>query len=415
MVTDQPIAIEAPERITATVALPASKSISNRALIVNALAANPCSLQSLSASDDTTTLKNALSHPEATSVNIGAAGTAMRFLTAFFATIQGHTVTLDGSERMRQRPIAPLADALRFLGADISYCNKEGFPPLRISGRRLVPRHLRIDGSLSSQFASAILMIAPIMGDMHISITGKALSLPYIDMTLAIMRQFGITAHRHGLDIDIAKGNYCHSGDFSVESDWSAASYWFAISALCPQSSISLTGLNQTSVQGDSAILSYLPQIGLQAAWQADGTLHLSHNGSTTDFFEADFSGTPDIAQTFITMLCLLGIKFRLHGLSNLKIKETDRLAAMVTEMAKIGFTLSAGSDTIAWLGQKCQVTQATPVFDTYKDHRMAMSMAMAATRFGKVIISEPSVVTKSYPDFWNDLAKAGFKITPAT
>ena len=415
MVTEQSIAIEAPKRITTTVALPASKSISNRALIINALSPNPCALQNLSTSDDTATLQNALAHTNTANTNIGAAGTAMRFLTAFFATKQGHTIELDGSERMRMRPIKPLVDALRFLGADISYCGREGFPPLHISGKRLTPRHLCIDGSLSSQFTSAILMIAPIIGDMCISITGKALSLPYIDMTLAIMRQFGITTQRSGLDITIDKGDYCHNGDFGVESDWSAASYWFAISALCPQSAISLTGLNKTSVQGDSEILSHLAQIGLQAAWQADGSLRLNHNGDTADFFKADFSGTPDIAQTFIVMLCLLGIKFRLHGLSNLKIKETDRLNAMVTEMAKIGFSLSADSGSIAWLGDKCQASQVAPVFDTYKDHRMAMSMALAATRLGKVIINEPSVVTKSYPDFWNDLAQAGFKITPAT
>lgn len=408
------IAIEAPESISAAITMPASKSISNRALIINALSQHPCSLLNLSPSDDTATLAKALAQA-GDHINIGAAGTAMRFLTAYFATVQGQTTVLDGSERMRMRPVKPLVDALRQLGADISYCSRNGFPPLKITGGRLTPRHLDIDGGISSQFVSAILMIAPTVGDTSISITGKALSMPYIDMTLTIMNQFGISAVRSGQEITIRKGIYSHTGSFDIEGDWSAVSYWVAMAALTVQPRVTLLGLSPHSVQGDSGIMQHLPSLGLHASWSSKNALCLDQCGSRADFFEADFSGTPDIAQTFIATLCLLGIPFRIHGLSNLKIKETDRLAAMTAEMAKIGYRLTAGNDTISWLGEKCQPTPGVPSFDTHKDHRMAMSMALAATRCGKIIINDPDVVSKSYPAFWDDLALAGFKITHAS
>ena len=245
--------ITAPLRIMGEIDLPASKSISNRVLLLNALSSQPGKITNLAQCDDTMVVVEALGHPEAAEVNVGPAGTAMRFLTAYYALRQGRTVLLDGNERMRKRPIGILVDALRWLGAQIEYAYQEGFPPLKITGSTLRGGQLTMSGDVSSQFISAILMIGSVIGGLRLHLTGEIASRPYIDMTLGLMAQYGVNAHWEGSIIDVPKGQY-KSPDINIENDWSAASYWYALQALLPESRITLRGLSLNSLQGDSRI-----------------------------------------------------------------------------------------------------------------------------------------------------------------
>ena len=403
--------IIAPRRIEGEIDLPASKSISNRVLLLNALCATPGRLSNLAQCDDTDAVLSALAQPDASEVNIGAAGTAMRFLTAYFATREGREVVIDGTERMRQRPIGVLVDALRQLGADIEYVEAEGYPPLKITGTRLHGGALTVSGSVSSQYITAILLIAPVIGGITLTIDGEIMSRPYIDMTLALMARYGVKAEWRENVIHVPACEYT-ALDFTVEADWSAASYWWAMQAIVPQSRISLKGLEPQSLQGDSRIAELMSQMGVTGNW-CGRYLDLRSNGGVgcccSTF--ADLSGTPDIAQTLVVMLCLMGRPFRITGLRTLRIKETDRLEALRTELRKLGYVVKVeGDDAISWHFETT-AAEASPHICTYHDHRMAMAFAPAAIRFPGLIIDDAQVVSKSYPLFWEHLRQAGFKI----
>ena len=403
--------IIAPRRIEGEIDLPASKSISNRVLLLNALCATPGRLSNLAQCDDTDAVLSALAQPDASEVNIGAAGTAMRFLTAYFATREGREVVIDGTERMRQRPIGVLVDALRQLGADIEYVEAEGYPPLKITGTRLHGGALTVSGSVSSQYITAILLIAPVIGGITLTIEGEIMSRPYIDMTLALMARYGVKAEWRENVIHVPAGEYT-ALDFTVEADWSAASYWWAMQAIVPQSRITLKGLEPQSLQGDSRIAELMSQMGVTGNW-CGRYLDLRSNGGVgcccSTF--ADLSGTPDIAQTLVVMLCLMGRPFRITGLRTLRIKETDRLKALRTELRKLGYVVKVeGDDAISWHFETT-AAEASPHICTYHDHRMAMAFAPAAIRFPGLIIDDAQVVSKSYPLFWEHLRQAGFKI----
>ena len=403
--------IIAPRRIEGEIDLPASKSISNRVLLLNALCATPGRLSNLAQCDDTDAVLSALARPDASEVNIGAAGTAMRFLSAYFATREGREVVIDGTERMRQRPIGVLVDALRQLGADIEYVKAEGYPPLKITGTRLHGGALTVSGSVSSQYITAILLIAPVIGGITLTIEGEIMSRPYIDMTLALMARYGVKAEWRDNVIHVPAGEYT-ALDFTVEADWSAASYWWAMQAIVPQSRITLKGLEPQSLQGDSRIAELMSQMGVMGNW-CGRYLDLRSNGGVgcccSTF--ADLSGTPDIAQTLVVMLCLMGRPFRITGLRTLRIKETDRLEALRIELRKLGYVVKVeGDDAISWHFETT-AAEASPHICTYHDHRMAMAFAPAAIRFPGLIIDDAQVVSKSYPLFWEQLRQAGFKI----
>lgn len=392
--------------------LPSSKSISNRALIIQGLCKTPCKLTNLSTCDDTVVMKSALEHPEATTVNIGAAGTAMRFLTAYFARCEGREVLLTGSKRMLQRPIRVLVDALRTLGADIQYAGAEGFPPLRIRGKQLHGGFLEIDGSISSQYISALLLIAPTLkNEVTFQLSGTVTSEPYIRMTLGILAEFGIKTEWNGNRITIKEQEYTPT-EYQIESDWSAASYWYEIMTLTEHTPIRLLGLSFQSWQGDADGAEYFNRLGVITTYKKDGvTLHRN------DFYDKkiawDLSGQPDLAQTLVTTCCALGVRFDFTGLSTLRIKETDRIAALQKELAKLGFVIFIeNDDRIVWNGTRCQ-PEEFPVIETYNDHRMAMAFApLSIIRPDLTLaINHPEVVSKSYPDFWEDLKKAGFEI----
>lgn len=396
------------------VPLPASKSISNRMLILNALGGGE--LHNVAECDDTCAMRSALgtcldSGPVA--INIGAAGTAMRFLTAFFASREGCEVTLDGSERMRHRPIALLVDALRRCGAIIEYAGEEGFPPLRISGRRLHAEQIEIAGDVSSQYISALLMVAPLMGCRTISLTGQIISLPYIHMTLSLMRLMGVDCTMQGSTISLPADAHYRKANFSVESDWSAASYWFTLQALLPESQITLLGLHLHSTQGDSAITSIFSHLSPTAPRGTSASPCEQSECSESSTLTLNLSSTPDLAQTIVVAACLLGRHFHISGLQTLRIKETDRIEALCSQLRRLGFVVAAGEDfSLSWDGERC-TPEEHPHISTFDDHRMAMAFAPAAVMFPGLVIDDIEVVSKSYPDFWKHLAAAGFTLTP--
>ena len=402
--------IFAPQRAIGEIDLPASKSISNRALILNALCSSPAPLHNVAHCDDTDAMVAALSSHDDV-VNIGAAGTAMRFLTAYFATRTGRTVVLDGSERMRQRPIGILVDALRSCGANIEYTLNEGFPPLRITGAQLKVQSITMAGNVSSQYISAMLMIAPLIeGCRSLRLTGDVISLPYINMTLQLMSRFGVDASFDGRAISFAEGSNYSAQQFTIENDWSAASYWFQIQALMPQSRISLKGLFPVSTQGDSATARLFEPMGVACNW-CGSYLDLRHGAAPNDVLEMNLIENPDLAQTVVVTACLLGAKFHISGLQTLKIKETDRIEALRSHLLKLGYVIEVEPDySLRWDGTRVE-PQETPSIATFKDHRMAMAFAPAASLFPGLVIEDAGVVSKSYPQYWQHLQQVGYKI----
>ena len=395
------------EFIEANISLPLSKSISNRALIINALTPGAIDIEQVAKCDDTDSMVAALNN-QSESINIGAAGTAMRFLTAYFAATPGRTMTLDGSERMRQRPIEALVNALRDCGADIKYLINEGFPPLLINGSKLTGGDISLPASISSQYISALLMIAPTMDrGLTLTLQGDIISRPYINMTLSLMKTWGVDCDFSGNVIKVAPQAYKPT-EFKIEADWSAASYWYAIAALSA-GNITLTGLQPHSVQGDSHLVQLFEPLGVITHFE-DTETTLEPTPDTCPRLNIDLSDQPDIAQTIVVTACMLGIPFSITGLSTLKIKETDRLEALRTEMLKLGMELIIENDNkISWDGNRLPISQI-PAIDTYKDHRMAMAFAPAAIYIPGLIINDMDVVSKSYPEFWLHLQNAGFK-----
>lgn len=382
--------------------LPSSKSISNRALILNALAYSPYDIQRLSDCDDTRVTIKALESND-TTFDIGAAGTAMRFLTAFLAKTVGEWV-ITGSERMKNRPIKLLVDALNSLGGKIEYVEKEGFPPLRIFGSALMGGEISLNGGVSSQYISALMMIAPCMvSGLKIHLEGDIISVPYIRMTMQMMKDYGVDVTFEDHLIDIRPQTY-KPVPYTVESDWSAASYWYEVLAIVGNGQIFLKGLYQNSTQGDAKVAALFDRLGVKTEYQNEG-VQLTATGQYCDHFEYDFVDQPDLAQTFAVTCCMLNIPFLFKGVQSLKIKETDRVAALIAELKKFGFVLFEPKESeLAWDGTTCDHLLEIGV-RTYEDHRMAMAFAPAAIK-SAIVIQEPQVVSKSYPTFWNDFAK---------
>lgn len=406
----KPIALAPPASIHTAIQLPSSKSICNRALIINALAQKHALLKNLSDCDDTRVLIRALQDMPDT-IDIGAAGTAMRFLTAYLSVNQG-THILTGTTRMQQRPIGILVDALREAGACVEYAGKEGYPPLRITGSLLTHNELTLPGNVSSQYISALLMIGPSLPNgLTLTLTGTVISRPYIDLTLGLMQAFG--AHARWQDenqLSVEARPYQAPASYYIESDWSAASYWYEICALMPEAEIELPGLFRKSLQGDAQVARLFYSLGVETRYENDKVV-LTQSGTKTSRMEYDFINQPDLAQTFAVTCALLDIPFRFSGLQSLKIKETDRMAALINEMKKLGYALrETDGSVLTWNGERC-IPDSHPRIDTYEDHRMAMAFAPACIPLTHLSINNPQVVSKSYPHYWDDLRRAGFKI----
>jgi len=412
--------IQPPASIHTKICLPASKSISNRILILNALSKSKFPVENLSDSDDTQVLKKALLSLQTgnTEFDIGAAGTSMRFFTSYLTQCEG-IWTITGSERMKNRPIKILVDSLREIGGKIEYLEKEGFPPLQIHGGKLTGGAIRLNGGVSSQYLSALMMIAPLtLYGLDIRLEGTVVSRPYIDMTARLMNFFGVETFRDGQHIRIEPQTY-QPVPFTVENDWSAASYWYEIAALTENTAeVELTGLIQNSIQGDSKVAKLFESIvsschsALDAESLVKKRLIISRlrvkSAMTINY---DFTDEPDLVQTLAVVCCLLDIPFNFTGLQSLRIKETDRISALQNELKKLGYVIKTSEAAMEWKGERCD-PDPDPVISTYEDHRMAMAFAPVCLKTGKIRIKDPGVVTKSYPGFWNDLKKAGFKVS---
>jgi len=407
--------IIAPETLSADINLPASKSISNRALIIHALSGGQLP-QNLSDCDDTRAVINALRDMPET-IDVGAAGTAMRFMTAYLAVTEGeHVIT--GSERMRHRPVGVLVDALRMLGATINYVAEEGYPPLHISGHPLLGGKLEIPGNVSSQFISALLLIGPVMHlGLSLHLTGEIVSRPYVDLTIHVMHGFGAEVDWTSPDtIEVQPRPYSNA-PYLIENDWSASSYWYELASLYPisEANVSLRGLEDSSRQGDSVVKYIFSLLGVKTAFDEPHsgkptTVRLTRHLDSVSQLSYDFLNCPDLAQTVVATCCGLGVTFHFTGLASLRIKETDRIVALQRELRKLGFIIQIiNNEELLWDGSVCEPSME-PI-DTYEDHRMAMAIAPLAVKFPGLRINNPEVVTKSYPDFWKDLRKASFTI----
>lgn len=397
--------------ITANIKLPASKSISNRVLIINALSFNPYVIKNLSDSDDTRVLEAALGSNQI-KFDIGHAGTAMRFLTAFLSKIVG-VWQVTGSERMKQRPIGILVDALSELGAKIEYIENEGYPPLKIYGSHLKGKKLKLDGSVSSQFISALLMIAPtIENGLILELLGEVTSQSYIELTLKLMQQFGIQYKWEENQITVPEQKYLPM-EYTVEADWSGASYWYQIASLCDTSEVFLENLRLKSLQGDARIAKWFEEFGIISEQKENGVLLLKSENKIPGKLELNFIENPDMAQTIACLCVAKKIPFHFTGLKTLKIKETDRIGALQSELQKFGAKLvEPKPGELAWNGNlEWTTSDNIPVIETYHDHRMALAFAPMAMAGLKMAIKDPMVVTKSYPRFWDDLKKTGFYV----
>ncbi len=406
--------ISAPSDIHTKIQLPASKSLSNRVLLIQALSQVYMPLHNLSDCDDTTLMRKGLvSHTD--TIDIQAAGTAMRFLTAFYAIQPGVEKTLTGTERMLHRPIRILVDALRKLGADITYKGEEGYPPLLIKGKALEGGELTLSAEVSSQYISALLMIGShLKGGLTLHLQGKVFSRPYIDMTIGVMRDFGAQAEWVDEQTVRVEEKEFLGTEYTIESDWSGASYWYEIAALVPGSTLELPNLYAKSFQGDASLVRMFKPLGIKTSFTRKGA-YLTQRPKKLKKLTYDFSDEPDLAQTLVVSCCLLDIPFRFTGLQSLKIKETDRVAALIKELGKLGYPVEEEQPgTLAWYGSR-QKVEGCPAIDTYNDHRMAMSMAPACIVSGDIIINDAEVVSKSYPHFWDDLKIAGFTVKELT
>ena len=404
------IKVSAPAHpIDCKILLPSSKSISNRALIINALGKGTYQPENLSECDDTQVMVRALQAGPDETIDIMAAGTAMRFLTAYLSVTPGKRI-ITGTQRMQQRPIQVLVNALRELGADINYTNNKGYPPLEITGSSLDKERISLPGNISSQYISALLMIAPTLTHgLTIQLTGDIISRPYIQLTLQLMKDFGADARWTKENELRVEPQLYKSIPYYIESDWSAASYWYQIAALAPEATITLPKLMANSYQGDSKVAELFGWLGVETSYQEDGVT-LTKGTPKVEYMEYDFINQPDLAQTFVVTCALMGIPFRFTGLQSLKIKETDRIVALIKEMRKLGFVIKDSENSIlSWEGERC--TREEGAIDTYEDHRMAMAFAPASLKISDLFINNPQVVSKSYPRYWENLQTAGFII----
>ena len=400
--------------IKGEITLAGSKSISNRALIIRALSGQDFEISKLANAKDTILLNGLLASDDPVR-DAGAAGTTYRFMTAYLSMQEG-TQVLTGTDRMKQRPIGVLAEALKGLGANITYLEKEGYPPLEIGEPTAFgdKKHVQISAGTSSQYISALLMIAPTLPNgLELELVGKIVSRPYIEMTLGLMQYFGVTHEWDGQTIKVAPQQY-QGKPFVVEADWSAASYYYIIAAFAEEVDLQLNGLFEDSFQGDAVLSEMMQHFGVVTTFN-DAGIHLSKIAGSADItpFQWDFLKCPDLAQSIAVICGGLGIKGQFDGIETLRIKETDRVAALQNELGKIGVAIhpqpgdnGQESFQVEGLAQFDQI----PVFETYEDHRMAMAFAPLAMHH-PISIEEPMVVVKSYPDFYKDFERLGFKV----
>lgn len=467
-----------PLKLNASLTLPTSKSLCARALVINHLCQLPIPLVGLSDCDDTQAILQGLealrkSENAPPRVDIGAAGTAMRFLTALFAATPQLDVVITGSQRMKERPIGALVTALQAAGADISYVEKEGYPPLRIRGKQLEGGTLALPSNISSQYVSALLMIAPTMRrGLQLELVGKVASAPYIRMTMQVMKAFGVEVKWEKNIISVVRGqryartlsSHCETtketeqaASYTIECDWTAASYWYEIVALHPDKTarVFLRGLREASEQGDAVCARWFEALGVTTTFTAEGAIlekstrspqvtlecenstsedtelssqtddsfcesnedlpQTTSHSSQTDYFYCkdatplwlDFAAAPDLAQTFVVTCALLSRPFHFKGLESLRIKETDRIAALIAELQKLGKHIEAiGEGELRYTAQNDSSPAHPITIATYDDHRMALAFAPAALRFPQLSIEHPEVVAKSYPDYWEHLSE---------
>ena len=393
-----------------TIYLNSSKSESNRLLIIKALSEKEITIKNLSKANDSVLLKNLLESENLVVWDAQDAGTSFRFLTSFLAIKKEHVV-LSGTERMKQRPVKVLVDALNKIGAEILYLENEGFPPIYVKGKiNQVKNKLDIPGDISSQYISSLLLIAPLLEKgIEINIEEPFYSRPYVNMTLNLMNSFGIKSEVKGNKISI-KNQEFSSGSYIVESDWSAASYWYSILSISDNiNNLTLQGLKKKSNQGDSVISELMKSFGVNTQYKDDGIV-LTKIKLDTEEIELDFRDCPDLAQTILVVAAYHKIKLKVSGVESLKIKETDRLLAMKNELKKIGCDFYEEGNYWILEKRRREIDDELSI-DTYKDHRMAMAFAPLASK-KSMIINDPDVVVKSYPTYWEDLKKVGFIIT---
>ena len=382
-----------------------SKSESNRMLLLQALYPK-ITLDNLSNSDDTVAMKSGL-ESDKNMVDIGHAGTSMRFLSAYYSTLENQEKILTGSSRMQERPIGVLVDALRQLGADISYLKNEGYPPLLIKGKRLTASEVRLSANISSQYITALMLIAPSLPDgLRLYLEGKITSIPYIEMTLSLLHKIGVDAIFSGQHIQVFPKKDITQITHAVESDWSSASYYFSMVALAKEADVSLSTYKKDSLQGDRVLMDVYQQFGVKSSIE-NNTLALKKQTMGSTQVQLDLSDAPDIAQTIAVTCYGLGLSCSLTGLHTLKIKETDRLVALQNELSKLGATIEI-TDKSLHLHKRTNPIRPNVLIETYHDHRMAMAFAPLGLLV-PIRIQDADVVTKSYPGFWKDLEQNGF------
>nr|WP_315174169.1 3-phosphoshikimate 1-carboxyvinyltransferase [uncultured Flavobacterium sp.] len=394
--------------LQAQIAVTGSKSETNRLLLLQALFPN-ITLANTSNSDDSEVMQKALKGNDEI-VDIHHAGTAMRFLTAYFAVNEGREVVLTGSPRMKERPIKVLVETLQQLGAQISYENEEGYPPIRIKGQKITNNKVSIPANVSSQYISALLLVAPkLENGIELTLVGEITSIPYIKMTLALLNDLNIQTSFEGNVIKVYPKPEVASKVMTVESDWSSASYFFSLVALSDTAKIALSSYKGTSLQGDSALVEIYAKIGVETHFEENKMTLTKIKNFNFEDVTFDLNNTPDIAQTIVVTCLGLGIGCHLTGLHTLKIKETDRLEALRIEMTKLGANITVTNDSLT-LAASNHINSNVSIA-TYNDHRMAMAFAPLALKV-PIIIDNAEVVSKSYPDFWEDLKTLGFKIS---
>lgn len=392
-----------------------SKSETNRLLLLQALYPN-IELKNISQSDDSNVMEAALRNSQLTThnsqlIDVHHAGTAMRFLTAFFAIQENKEFILTGSSRMKERPIKILVEALKELGAEITYVENEGFPPIRIKGQKITKNKVFLKADVSSQYISALLLIAPkLENGLQLTLEGEITSIPYIKMTLALLNEIGVETSFENNVIKVNPQFTIHNSQFVIESDWSSASYFYSIVALSEiGTEIKLSSYKQNSLQGDSALAEIYKDFGVETTFQENSILLRKTNNCQLSIINCQLNNSPDIAQTIAVTCFGLGIGCHLTGLHTLKIKETDRLEALKTELSKLGAIISVTNDSLIIEQSKNQIIESS--INTYQDHRMAMAFAPLALKTS-IIINEAEVVSKSFPTFWQDLKDLGFKIS---
>ncbi len=401
-----------PGRLEGSFHINGSKSISNRLLILQALAGSKASLKNLSTAKDTERLRESMKMIADCSgsriplvVDAADAGTVMRFLVAYLSASEGMWL-LTGNERMQRRPIRELVGALLKLGAKINYTSEDGFPPLKIEGTSLHSAELEMDPSVSSQFVSALMMIAPrIPGGLVLHFSKEPVSFPYIEMTASLMKRYGVCAKMTKQSITIPEGNY-KPIPVNIEPDWSSAAFWYEMAAIHGDASLFLKGFEKESIQGDRVIADIFLQLGVDTQFTNDG-IHLLTTGKHTESFDYDFSDHPDLVPAVLATCAALGMKARLSGIAHLRFKESDRLDALQRELRKTGASVRIDQDKLI-LEPNEKAVEGLLEFDTYNDHRMVMSLAPLAFRYNEVLLHDPLTVNKSYPDFWRHVQQTG-------